>query len=206
MVVVGWPKYTLKNGKRCCSKSYNSCPVSKRKNSEKNKNRVLTQDHKQKISNSKKGTEPWNKGKRLPNLSIRTKDKISKSTTLEKNGNWKGGYSLENIPTYDFFYDKLTIEEKSKRDINDPNILTVIYTHCKKRFIPLLTAVRGRVRSLNGLNNGEQRLYCSEECKKECSIFGKQNYQEHYPKNNLVTYNEYQQFREYVLERDNYKC
>jgi len=80
-------KYTLKNGKRCCSKSYNSCPVSKRKNSEKNKNRVLTQDHKQKISNSKKGTEPWNKGKRLPNLSIRTKDKISKSTTLEKNGN-----------------------------------------------------------------------------------------------------------------------
>lgn len=69
-----------------------------------------------------------------------------------------------------------------------------------------MTAVRGRVRSLNGLNNGEQRLYCSEECKKECSIFGKQNYQEHYPKNNLVTYNEYQQFREYVLERDNYKC
>ena len=48
-------KYQLKNGKWCCSKSYNSCPVSKKKLSDYRKGKHHTERSKKKISESKIG-------------------------------------------------------------------------------------------------------------------------------------------------------
>lgn len=51
-------KFQLKNGKLCCSKSYNSCPCVKKKNSDahKNKKRIYKNGH------PMLGRKPWNYG------------------------------------------------------------------------------------------------------------------------------------------------
>lgn len=54
--------YQLKNGNWCCSKSPNSCPAMKSKNSQGLKGRVRSEEHSNKISQSKKGKPTWNKG------------------------------------------------------------------------------------------------------------------------------------------------
>jgi len=271
-------KYFLKRAKKwCCSKSYNSCPVARRKNKEKhlgennhrfgktcseetkrkiseantgnepwNKNKinVYTEDTIEKMSEARKGSVPWNKGKigflthseetkqKLRELNtgkfhtLETRQKTSKGKkgkkyskqsrelmsknssdkSNQKNPNWKGGYSKRNVPLYDTFAKQLTIEEKPERDGFDSNILTVVCTQCKKRFIPSLTSVAERVRCLKGTQSGECRLYCSDNCKSKCSIFNKILYSNNETKIINYTQEEYNTFRMYVLERDKYIC
>jgi hypothetical protein len=161
----------------------------------------------QKMSESHKGLNTWSKGKKL---SIETRSKMSLSRLGIKNSFWKGGYDKKGVPSYDTYAKYLTIEEKPERYINDKNILTVIcaYSGCNKRFIPSLKAVWERSRSLRGTQLGEQRLYCSEECKTKCSIYRKSSNPNAYIKKNenIYTYQEYQDFRVFVLERDHYSC
>ena len=185
-----------------------------------NKGISLSDETKNKISLSLIGNKPWNKG--IPH-SEETKQKISsinkgkirdekfksgvsKRVRGNRNPKWKGGYHSSGIPTYDRYVNQLTIEEKPERDLIDQNILTVICSNCKKRFIPKLDDVSERVRCLKGTQNGECRLYCSEECKNLCSVFNKKIHQEGHPKNKPYTIEEYKQFREFVLNRDDYKC
>jgi len=191
-----------------------------KKLSESHKGHKHSEETKRKISESMKGINNPNYGKKLTqaerlNLSNKLKNKIVKKETREKISNalkgknapgWKGGYSSKNIPTYDFFHEKLTIEESPNRDIIDSNILTVICKFCKKRFIPRLSAVRERVRALNGTQKGEMSLYCSEKCKEKCPTYRAQPKSSTVSVNKLYTDSEYQIFRTYVLERDNYKC
>jgi len=209
-------QHQLKNGKWCCSDHHSKCEAVRQKNINKHKGRIFSEEHKKNISESKKGSTPWNKGKKglqkawnkdlkLTPLTDEHKNKLKDATSKDKNGNWKGGYSSRNIPTYDFFYDKLTIEEDPKRVGFDKNILSVVCSQCKKRFIPKLTCVYERVRSLNGNAYGENRLYCSEKCKQKCSVFGKKSNQMILNTKNY-TQSEYQTFRKFVLERDNYVC
>lgn len=189
-----------------------------------NKGKTFSNDTKKKISSSLKGNVPWNKGRKR---SLETKKKISIANTGKKrslktiinhkekikgikNPNWKGGYHKSGIPLFEVYYDKLTIEENPKRDIFDRNILTVVCANsgCDSRFIPKLSEVVERIRCLKGTQNGECRIYCSEECKNSCSIFRKVKFQKKHPLINekVYTESEYNQFREFVLERDNYKC
>ncbi len=198
--------YFLKRAKKwCCSKSYNSCPVARRKNKEKhlgennhrfgktcsketkqkiseankgcipwnkNKTNVYTNDAIKKMSEARKGKIPWNKGlKKEKTKNKKVKSKKIRNISNKRNPNWKGGYSSRNIPLYNTFASQLTIEEIPKRDGFDSNILTVVCTYCKNRFIPSLTSVAERVRCLKGTQCGECRLYCSDECKLKCSIF-----------------------------------
>jgi len=210
-------KYIFKNGKFCCEKRPSMCsmvikikkyktpwnkgiktniiPWSKgltkytdervRSISEKNTGKKLTQEHKTKLK--------------------KIKLKLFKDKT--KHPSYKGEYYSKNIPLYDTYASKLTIEEEPKRDDLDKNILTVICTYCKKRFIPKATDVVERINSLNG-DYGERRLYCSKECKNECPIFKRRIYQSNHPKNKNVYYNssEYNIFRNFVLKRDNNIC
>jgi len=211
--------YQFKNGKWCCSKSWNSCVEKKRKSPPWNKDKTGLQI-------------PWNKGKTgiyskkvLEKMSQSSKGKIGYWTgkkrykdTIEKikrnhanvsgenNPNWKGGYSGQNIPLYDNFFNRLTIEESPKKDLINNKILTILCAKCKKRFIPKLSAVEERVRALNGGVHGEARLYCSEECKHSCSIFGKHSIPNGLIKEPLYTSQEYQTWRLNVLKRENYLC
>jgi len=162
-----------------------------------------TKETKDRLSEIRKGKVSHRKGKKLPEKVI---EKIRKAHIKNGKQAWKKNYYLNDIPIYDSYHYKLTVEEKPKRDENDENILTVICTNCKKRFIPKLSSVQERVRCLNNSSGCESRLYCSDECKNLCSIYRKVSLQENHPKKLIYTDEEYKTFREYVLERDEYKC
>ena len=70
-------KHQLKNGKWCCSESWNSCPDSRRKRSELMKGKT----------SGMKGRIPWNKGKKIGPQSEEHKKKRRKSIKGKKIGN-----------------------------------------------------------------------------------------------------------------------
>ena len=195
-------------GKNCTEETKQKISNANKGNEPWNKGKigVYSSDTLKKMSEVRKGVIPWNKGfKKIKKKTISVDRRKTRNIKKNKNPNWKGGYSSRNIPLYDTYADKLTIEEKPRRDGFDNNILTVICTNCKKRFIPKLNSVAERARSLKGTQSGECRLYCSDECKEQCSIFNKSLYN-NINNNKIYTQNEYDQFRAFVLERDNYKC
>jgi len=222
-------KYQFKNGKWYCSKFHQSCPVNRKKYNELKKGKKtgpLSEEHKKKISKSNKGKVPPNKGKKTGPLSEEHKKKISKSNkgkntgplseerkrkiskavSGEKNHNhWKLKYTNNDIPLYITYAKQLSLVELPEKDTKDKNILTVICALCEKRFIPSVNVVRNRVRSLKGTSSGECRIYCSEKCKEECSIFNRSAYpKDHNPSN---TSREVQpELREMRLILDNYTC
>jgi len=204
--------YTFKNGKKCCSKSHNSCPAFKKRRKQipwnKGKIGVYSDKTIKKMSEVRKGSNGYWIGKKRDVETIRKISENHANVSGRKNPNWKGGYSKRNIPRYENFVNKLTIEEDPQPDQKDKEILTVVCTHCKQRFIPLLSAVQERVRALNGKQLGEQRLYCSKKCKQECSIFNKHTLQNGHPKLEQEWKNTegYNIWRQEVLKRANYKC
>jgi hypothetical protein len=92
-----------------------------------------------------------------------------------------------------------------------------IQVHCKNHncpnskeqggwFTPTYNQVYERIRQIeNPDGNGGSYFYCSGECKKQCPLF---NLYSDPLKDIETTYTqeEYQQFREFVLNRDDYKC
>jgi len=211
--------YIFDNGKRCCSETYHKCPSSKEKQRQSHLGIKFSEEHKKNLSKAKKNSTPWNKGlkgcnvawnkgKKTGPLKDITKQKLSKILSGPGNPNWKGGYSKDDIPYFDTYFDRLTVEEKPKRHTQDRNILTVICSYCKKRFTPKLTNVLDRIKSLNGKTWGENRLYCSKSCKDRCPVFGKELYQSNHPRmeDKYYTSYEYQIFREFVLKRDKNVC
>ena len=59
---------------------------------------------------------------------------------------------------------------------NNNGQLEVTCTKCGKWFKPTVSAVNGRTSALNGNMRGEMRLYCSDNCKNSCSIYGQRLY------------------------------
>jgi len=97
-------------------------------------------------------------------------------------------FKIEN-PMIDF--EKLIINVKCKK--------------CKKLFEPSYIQVYERIRALETPSGVEENnFYCSDKCKNNCYVFRKRN--ENLNINKIYTSTEYQQFREFVLKRDNYKC
>jgi acyl-CoA thioesterase FadM len=80
-------------------------------------------------------------------------------------------YLLENAK-YDFYNDKLTVEESPRLSVDGVS-LEVKCRYCRKYFIPTNLMVKHRVQALNGTiaDLGERNLYCSEKCKLACPVF-----------------------------------
>lgn len=130
--------------------------------------------------------------------------KRSKALKGANNSNWQGGYRINNIPVYNTYANQIDYIEKVRRNQEDKNILEVKCSKCNNWYIPKMTEVSHRIQSLNGNQLGESRLYCSDECKKECQVFN----QKKYPKDNKPYYHREVQseLRQMVLERDNWEC
>lgn len=121
----------------------------------------------------------------------------------EDSGNWKGGY--DSIPLYGTYAFQIDWIEECRRNKKDPNILEVKCTYCGKWFVPSNNSIYNRLQYLKGNKRySENRLYCSESCKRECPIFN----QKLYPKGfKQATSREVQpQLRQMVLKKDNYTC
>jgi hypothetical protein len=214
-------KHQLKNNKRCCSKSWNSCPFQRKKSSDikkgkktgprsketkkrmseshKGKKRSsFSEKHKKKMSESHKEQIPWNKGKKTGPLSEKTKRKISKSNKL----------TIEKINEKYHFFSK--IEELRETENGE------IQTHCKNHncknskekggwFTPTSKQISDRKDNLENEGLDNSYFYCCQKCKDTCILYGSKG--DPYNDNNLsYTPGEYQTFRTYVLERDKYIC
>jgi hypothetical protein len=106
------------------------------------------------------------------------KQKRSELTKREAHPNWKGGVTYNNIPVYDTYAQQLEPYEQCRRNADDPNILEVKCTYCSGWYVPTMDSVNHRIRGING--NDNRRFYCSDECKKSCSIYGQRKYPKGY--------------------------
>ena len=137
-----------------------------------------------KISASSTGRNPSNKTREKLRISAtgrkhseETKRKISKSQKGKFTGRdsifWKGGYKSKNIPLYDTYSHQINWVEETRRNQEDDKVLEIKCTYCGKWLIPTQSSVQNRLQSLKGNYEGEQRFYCSTNCKKACPIFNK---------------------------------
>ncbi len=211
-------KYQFQNGKWCCSERCQHCSGVKNRMSIVKMGSILSEQTRLKMSISRKGIKPSTDtkrklseskmGKKNPNYgkspSKETIKKMSLSHKGEKSSLWRGGYGSQDIPRYDHYKEIISFVDKCKRNKRDKNILEVKCSYCGLWYIPRLTDVNERVRSIrNGIDGC--KLYCSNNCKQECSIYG----QHKYPKG-FITQNHSREvqpeLRQMRFKLDNYTC
>lgn len=119
------------------------------------------------------------------------------------NPSYKGGVVKVGLTTYDTHKNTLGIYEDVRKQ-NGTEILEVKCAYCGRWYAPKQMEVSNRFAAINNLNLGENRLYCSENCKLACPTFGRQKYSKgfkHTTSREVSTY-----LRQLVLERDNWEC
>lgn len=102
---------------------------------------------------------------------------------------------------YNTYANKISFADKVRRNKDNPDILETACTYCNDWFISTRINISTRAKRIN---DDLSRLYCSDKCKKECSIYWKTNTSKDYQ---LVTSREVQpELRQLVFERDNWTC
>jgi len=162
-------------------------------------------------------------------ISLETKIKISKSLKdrykkeihlncnkiNDLSHNWKGGVTKKKIPFYDTYASQLDWCEEIRRSLTDENILEVKCVYCGKWFIPSISSISNRLQFIKGNNKySENRLYCSDGCKKACPTFGKTAetlMKEDAIRAGRLSWLELNrevqpELRQIVFKRDSYKC
>lgn len=110
----------------------------------------------------------------------------------------KAGYTM-----YNTHKSTLGLYEEIRKQ-KGTEILEVRCAYCNQWYTPTRYSVNARLDSINNLNKGEQRLYCSENCKQACPTYGRRDYPKgfkHTTSREVSTY-----LRQLVLERDNWTC
>ncbi len=103
--------------------------------------------------------------------------KRSNSKLGKNNSSWKGGVTASSLPLYDtysyrlFGIDKVCIIYKDSL-----KLLGVGCYKCKKMFVPKVSSVKARIKSLEVAYSGQNNFYCSSKCKKECDVYGQIKY------------------------------
>jgi len=98
--------------------------------------------------------------------------------------------------------------EDIRYDPEDSKYLQVVCTKCKEWINPTNLEVRRRITALNSTNGSENRFYCSDECKKDCDIYGRIKYPKDFVEKNDIYRNtsEYRKWRAEVYDKDKYTC
>ena len=209
--------YYFKLSKRwCCQPHYMKCEYQRKKYSG-DRNPFYGKKHTK--ENIKKNIE-FNKNRKQTN---QTKEKI-KNSSLEL---WKDSKFrqkvLKNlrrrtIEMIKYKYSLFSKIEEMRYNPDKPNEKE-IQVHCKNHlcenskekngwFTPSGRQIEGRLWAIETENgNGGSYFYCSEECKNTCILYGLQNdpYEIKDVEKPYIE-SEYQTFRTFVLERDNYIC
>ncbi len=228
-------KFQFKNGKWCCVKSQNSCPENKRLRGSRIQGKLRSDKSKEKMRFAKLGEKnrlygkkrsketkrkigEANKGKKLSTktkekISIATKKGMRKKEIIEKMkelGTLKK-LTLKKINNRYPFFCKI---EEVRTNPNNPKEIQV---HCKNHkcenskekggwFTPTYIQLYERIRQLEkDYGSGGCYFYCSNECKNSCPLFNLKS-DPFYINTKPYTESEYQTFRTFVLQRDNYIC
>lgn len=137
--------------------------------------------------------------------SKKTRRKMSIKSQGEKCNFWKGGVTKLKIPLFNTYAHKISYAEEVRRNPEKDDWLQVKCTKCKEWFTPTAKAVTGRISSLNG-GYGECRFYCSDVCKKECSVFKCKKYPRNFNVKSDYTVSELNIWRKEILKRSNHLC
>jgi 5-methylcytosine-specific restriction endonuclease McrA len=142
------------------------------------------------------------KENRIGNEEWKTKQKISQKITINK------------IKRKYHFFSKI---EEMRYNPNKPKEKE-IQVHCKNHncpnskeqggwFTPTYYQLYERIRQLEkDYGNGGCYFYCCDKCKEECPLYNLKSDPLKDENKKVYTQDEYNQFREFVLERDNYRC
>lgn len=91
----------------------------------------------------------------------------NKSSHFISNTKWQNA-----LAKYSKFCERLIVLEKATKDINTGNLI-VSCAKCGREFTPTNAQVHNRLSALESANGTENRIYCSEECKRSCAVFAK---------------------------------
>jgi len=217
-------KYQFKNGKRCCSDNVSKCPAIKKIIGEAHKGMIISQKTRLAVSKSRLGKKDSletrkrkseaRKGCKNPiygkRRSNKTRKKISEAVMGRPAHN---KFTIELLQeTYPFFS---KIEEM--RYNPDKPGEKEIQVHCKNHncvnsiekggwFTPTAEQIYARKNSLENEGKDHTYFYCSNECKQSCPLYWSHGADPFRNINRPYTETEYQTFRTFVLERDNYIC
>jgi 5-methylcytosine-specific restriction endonuclease McrA len=161
-----------------------------------NKGKKFSVEHKKNMSTVKVGKVP----------TIETRKKLCKSRANRVgvlSPCYKGGVTKTGSIAYDTGKKKLGLYEEVRKQ-KGTKILEVKCVYCGRWFAPKWYQVRNRLVAINNLNKGEQRLYCSENCKLACPTYGKVKYPRGFKHTTSREVNPY--LRQMVLKRDNWIC
>jgi len=102
------------------------------------------------------------------------------------------------------YYKKLESFEKIRRCPQNNKLLEVRCAYCGKWMKPTNLQVRSRIQAFNGTISGEQRFYCSDNCKRACPIYKQHKYPKGFKQ--ATSREVVPLLRQLVLERDNWTC
>ena len=183
---------------------------SKEKMSKSSTGKRHTEESKLKMSISRSGSKNYMYGK---HLSAETKRKMSESKVGRYNGAknpaYKGGVKALNIPLYETYAHQIDWCEEVRCVIQDGlEILQVrcSYNQCRKWYTPSTNSVVNRIQVIKDNRGGNNNFYCSEECKRDCSIYNISIEQLMATSKSYYTTHELRIWREEVLKRADYKC
>lgn len=109
------------------------------------------------------------------------------------------------VASFNTYAHRLTPIEECRIEKNTIDTLQVKCTYCGAWFTPELSNVIRRLGCINGNISGEQRFYCSINCKKVCPIYRQKLYPKDMTKRSMSR--EVQpELRKLVFERDRYIC
>lgn len=212
--------HQFSNGKWCCSEKWQSCPghierLKKKMTGENNP--IFGKKHsprtKNKIRMKALGRTPWNKG--IPRKKSTKKILSEKLKGREPWNKGKKAYSCRRtIKQINDRYPFFSMIEEMRYNPNKK--IKEIQVRCKNHkclnskemdgwFTPTSRQIELRVRALENEGQDLSYFYCSDECKDECPLFNLHpslisNQRKYY------TSEEYEEFRNFVLKRDNYIC
>ncbi len=185
-------KYKLKNGKWCCNKSHNSCPIRRRKNSESQKghlpwNKGKTGIYSEETLRKMSEVQPWNKGKigiyseetlRKMSESKKGKKKLPFSDLTKKRMSKSKILTIRKIKKRHPFFSEI---EEMRYNPDKPGEKE-IQVHCKNHlcpnskeqggwFTPTPQQFQSRKDFLQKEGKDRSNFYCSQKCKVECPIY-----------------------------------
>jgi len=183
-----------------------------------NKGKIFSEEHRQKLREKRLGVPGYYKNKKL---SKEHKEKISLANKGREVSNKTKKILRElarySIIDYEIKYPFFTRIEEMRYNPDKPGEQE-IQVRCKNHdcpnskekdgwFTPTSSQLYERKRTLETEDGNDGcYFYCSQECKNICPLYNLRN--DPLSDNNDIPYTqeEYQQFREFVLKRDNYEC
>ncbi|HUU86811.1 MAG TPA: hypothetical protein VMX17_03565 [Candidatus Glassbacteria bacterium] len=221
--------YFKRVNKWCCSKNVSQCPYIKeiikekargRSPWNKNKKNIYSQQTLKKMREAKiniyngENNPAYGKPGYWKDKTRSYHSKIMKG----KVGYWKGKKNIlkrKTIKEWIKDYPLFGKIEKMRYNPDKPGERE-IQVHCKNHncknskeqdgwFTPTRTQFQERLRNIEISSLDNSYFYCSNKCKQECPLYNLKS--DPFKENNIVYTNaEYSQFREYVLERDEFQC